>query len=130
VISVSKIVVVIALLVLVAAVSLSSYEIGRNHTNVAPVYSVSTLFAKAQAVADAEYVIQQTYQNSTPNTINAANIAFTDHAAAVEGEVALIRLGSDDRAYFQVRINDVVGDVCVDYGGLSYGEEPSACDKE
>jgi Tfp pilus assembly protein FimT len=129
VISFSKIAVVIAVLVLVAAIGLSGYELGRNHTSVAKVHRVSTQFAKAQAVADAVYVIQQAYQNSTPNTINAANIAFQDHDAAVEGEVALIHLGSDDRAYFQVRINNVVGDVCIDYGGLSYGEAPSACRK-
>jgi hypothetical protein len=44
--------------------------------------------------------------------------------------VALIRLGSDDRAYFQVRINGVVGDVCVDYGRMSYGKTPSPCGKK
>lgn len=128
-ISVSKIAVVISVLVLVVAIAVSGYEIGRNHTNVAAVHSVSTQFAKAQAVADAEYVVQQAYQNSTPNTINAANIAFQDHDATVEGAVALIHMGPDDRAYFQVRINDVVGDVCIDYGGLSLGEVPSACEK-
>jgi hypothetical protein len=130
VISVSKIAVVIAVLVLVAAIGLSGYELGRNHTNVATVRSVSTQFAKAQAVADAVYVVELAYQNSTPNTINAANIAFQDHDAGVEGEVALIHLGTDDRAYFQVRINGVVGDVCIDYGGMSYAEVPSACRKQ
>jgi hypothetical protein len=127
VISVSKITVVIAVLVLVAAIGLAGYELGRNHTNVVNVHGASTQFATAQADADAEYVVQLAYQNSTPNTINAANIALQDHDAAVEGEVALIHLGSDDRAYFQVRINDVVGHVCIDYGGLSLGEAPSVC---
>jgi hypothetical protein len=130
VISVSKITVAIALLVLIAAVGVSGYEIGRNHTNAPTVHSVSAQFAKAQALADAEYVIQQAYQNSTPSKINAAIIALNDHDAAMGGDVALIRLGPDDRAYFQVRINDVVGDVCIDYGGLSYGEVPSACKQQ
>jgi hypothetical protein len=127
VISVSKITVAIAVLALIAAVGLSGYEIGRNHTNVVTAHGAVTQFAKAQAVAEAEYVIQQAYQNSTPSTINAAIIALNDHGAALGGDVALIRLGPDDRAYFQIRINDVVGDVCIDYGGLSYGEVPSVC---
>jgi hypothetical protein len=129
VISVSKITVAIAALVLIAAVGLSGYEIGRNHSNPTTAHRASTQFARAQAVADAEYVIQQAYQNSTPSEINAAIIALNDHEATVGGDVALIRLGSDDRAYFQVRINGVVGDVCIDYGGLSYGETPTACSK-
>jgi hypothetical protein len=127
VISVSKITAAIAVLVLIAAVGLSGYEIGRNHSKPTTARRVSTQFARAQAVADAEYVIQQAYQNPTPSKINAAIIALNDHEATVGGDVALIRLGSDDRAYFQVRINDVVGDVCIDYGGLSYGESPSPC---
>lgn len=130
-ISVSKITVAIAVLVLIAAVGISGYEIGRNHS-ITPAAKVSvSQFARAQAVADAEYVIEQTYQNSTPSRISAAFIALNDHdASVVGGGVALIRLGSDDRAYFQVRINDVAGDVCIDYGGMSYGETPSPCRKK
>jgi hypothetical protein len=126
-ISVSKITVVMALLVMIAAVGLSGYEIGRNHASATVTHRVNRQFARAQALADAEYVIQQAYQNSTPSEITASIIALNDRDAAVGDDVALIRLGSDDRAYFQVRINGVAGDVCIDYGGLSYGEVPSAC---
>jgi hypothetical protein len=129
VISVSKITVAIAVIVLIAAVGLSGYEIGRAHTSTPTSHGVAKQFARAQAVADAEYVIEQAYQNSTPSKISGAIIALNDHGATLDGGVALIRLGSDDRAYFQVRINDVAGDVCIDYGGLSYGESPTVCNK-
>jgi hypothetical protein len=129
VISVPKIAVALAVCVLIAAVGLSCYEIGRNHTNTTTSRAAAIPFARAQAVADAEYVIEQAYQNSTPSKISAPIISLNDHDAAVGDGVALIRLGSDDRAYFQVRINDVSGAVCIDYGGLSYGEAPSPCRK-
>jgi hypothetical protein len=130
VISVSKITVAIAVLVLIAAVGVSGYEIGRNHSITPAAKGSASQFARAQAVADAEYVIEQAYQNSSPSKVSSSLIALNARDSVVGRGVALIRLGSDDRAYFQVRINDVAGDVCIDYGGMSYGETPSPCRKK